>query len=238
MFTETEKYESGKNSHKMMKLLLDEWEYLKLGTVDWPFSQGAFDDFVQGVNAQKTDGPTKDERVRKAAVQYRRIKEINAVRNDYIETLIFEKNKNVLPTLRHGRLVDFFISGKSFDQKVSRGPTNEFKKEFGVKWKSHAIEHPEVVAEYLYSFQDEGRFGADSRLLVVYLDPDVSIDEITSIIEKTDLQDPLEVTFVYSHENQDEKMTYKVTCFVILLYSPDPPESPSEMIAGETVEAN
>ncbi len=106
------------------------------------------------------------------------------------------------------------------------------------QWKSHAAEHPEVVAEYLYSFQDEGRFGADSRLLVVYLDPDVSIDEITSIIEKTDLQDPLEVTFVYSHENQDEKMTYKVTCFVILLYSPDPPESPSEMIAGETVEAN
>ena len=41
----------------------------------------------------------KDEKVKIAAVKYRRIKEINTVRNDFIETLIFEKNENILPTL-------------------------------------------------------------------------------------------------------------------------------------------
>ena len=63
-----------------------------------------------------------------------------------------------------------------------------------------AIKKPELVAEYLYKFQDEGRFGADPRLLVVYIDEDVSIDKIREIINKTDLNNPLEINFAYKHK--------------------------------------
>jgi len=100
-----------------MDVLIKEWQSLKLGDITWPFSQGAFDEFVQRVNSEKENGFVKDEKVKVAAVKYRRIKEINTVRNDFIETLIFEKNGNILPTLNHRRGVDFFINGISFDQK-------------------------------------------------------------------------------------------------------------------------
>lgn len=216
MFTRTKKYESGKDSHNMMNVLLEEWEKVKLGQIAWPFSQGDFDGFVQRVNAEGISGFEKDEKVKVAAVKYRRIKEINTVRNDFIETLIFEKNKNILPTLNHRRSVDFFINGVSFDQKVAKSPTAEFRRDFSDEWKQYAVDHPEKVAEYLYRYQDEGRFGADSRLLVVYLDEDVSIETIAQTIDEIDLQEPIEVTFDYYHKTQGTK-TYKVNCFIILL---------------------
>jgi len=220
LFSQTEKYKSGKDSYSTMNVLLGEWEKLKLGNIAWPFSQGDFDGFVQRLNAENSDGFQKDEKVKHAAVKYRRIKEINTVRNDFIETLIFEKNKNILPTLNHRRGVDFFINGISFDQKVAKSPTNEFKRDFGENWKEYAVQNPHKVAEYLYKYQDEGRFGADSRLLVVYLDEDVSIEKIANIIEKTDLENPLEINFEYTHNKgkPTEKIkTYKVNCFIILL---------------------
>jgi len=218
IFKTTSKYKSGKDSHTMMNVLLDEWKKIQLGDLAWSFSQGDFDGFVQRLNAEKISGYEKDEKVKLAAVKYRRLKEINTVRNDFIETLIFEKNENILPTLNHRRSVDFFINGISFDQKVAKSPTNEFKRDFKEDWKNYAIEHPEKVAEYLYKYQDEGRFGADSRLLVVYLDEDVTIERIAKIIQETDLDEPLEITFEYNHKNQGTK-TYRVSCFVILLYN-------------------
>lgn len=218
LFRTTDKYRSGKESFATMNLLLDEWKKINLGEVAWAFSQGDFDGFVQRLNAEKISGYEKDEKVKFAAVKYRRLKEINTVRNDFIETLIFEKNENILPTLNHRRSVDFFINGFSFDQKVAKSPTNEFKRDFGESWKEYAIKHPEKVAEYLYKYQDEGRFGADNRLLVVYLDEDVSIERIAEIIQKTNLDEPVEITFEYNHKTQGAK-TYRVGCFVILLHN-------------------
>lgn len=220
LFSQTEKYKSGKDSYSTMKILLSEWERLKLGNIAWPFSQGDFDGFIQRLNSENCDGYQKDEKAKNAAVKYRRIKEINTVRNDFIETLIFEKNINILPTLNHRRGVDFFINGISFDQKVAKSPTNEFKKDFGDNWKDYAIQNPHKVAEYLYKYQDEGRFGADSRLLVVYLDEDISIEKIAETIENTDLQNPLEINFEYTHNKgkpTEKNKTYKVNCFIILL---------------------
>jgi len=217
IFKETEKYKSGKEANNAMDVLIKEWQNLKLGDIAWPFSQGAFDDFVQRINSEKENGFAKDEKVKVAAVKYRRIKEINTVRNDFIETLIFEKNNNILPTLNHRRGVDFFINGISFDQKVSKSPTNEFKRQFKDEWRQMAIKKPELVAEYLYKYQDEGRFGADPRLLVVYIDEDVPIDKIREIINKNDLNNPIEINFTYKHKNLGEK-NYKVPCFVILLH--------------------
>ncbi len=218
IFKTTEKYKSGKEADNAMNVLIKEWQSLKLGSIAWPFSQGAFDEFVQRVNSEKENGFIKDEKVKVAAVKYRRIKEINTVRNDFIETLIFEKNNNILPTLNHRRGVDFFINGVSFDQKVAKSPTSEFKRHYKDNWREVAINKPQLVAEYLYKFQDEGRFGADPRLLVVYIDEDVSIDKIREIINKTDLNNPVEINFTYRHRNLGEK-NYKVPCFVILLHN-------------------
>ena len=218
IFKQTEKYKNGKEADNAMSILIEEWNSLNLGIINWPFSQGAFDEFVQRINSEKETGLVKDEKVKTAAVKYRRIKEINTVRNDFIETLIFEKNQNILPTLNHRRGVDFFINGVSFDQKVAKSPTGEFKKHYKENWREIAISKPELVAEYLYKYQDEGRFGADPRLLVVYIDEDVSIARIRQIINETDLNNPIEINFSYKHKNQGEK-NYKVPCFVILLRS-------------------
>ena len=218
IFKTTDKYKNGKEANSAMEVLIKEWQSLKLGDIAWPFSQGAFDNFVQAINSEKNNGFTKDEKVKVAAVKYRRIKEINTVRNDFIETLIFEKNDNILPTLNHRRGVDFFINGISFDQKVAKSPTQEFKRDFKDNWREQAIQKPELVAEYLYKYQDEGRFGADPRLLVVYIDEDVSIGRIKETIDKTDLNNPIEVNFTYQHKLDGEK-NYKVPCLIILLHN-------------------
>ena len=218
MFKGTDKYKSGKEANDVMEVLIGEWQSLNLGEISWPFSQGAFDTFVQRINSETKDGTVKDDEVKTAAVKYRRIKEINTVRNDFIETLVFEKNDEILPTLNHQRGVDFFINGISFDQKVAKSPTNEFKTHFKDKWREEAIKNPGLVAEYLYKHQDEGRFGADSRLLVVYIDEDVSIGRIGEIMDNTDLTKPIAVNFTYDHQTTDKK-NYQVSCFVILLHN-------------------
>lgn len=218
IFKETSKYRNGKEADNAMGVLIKEWRSLKLGDISWPFSQGAFDDFVQRINSERRDGYSKDEKVKAAAVKYRRIKEINTVRNDFIEVLVFEKNENILPTLSHRRGVDFFIDGVSFDQKVAKSPTNEFKRDFKEKWREVAIKSPALVAKYLYEYQDEGRFGADPRLLIVYLDEDIPIDKIRQIINEADLTSPVEINFTYKHRLSGEK-NYKVPCFVILLHN-------------------
>ncbi len=220
IFKSTKKYESGKDSFRNMKILIQEWENLKLGSVAWPFSQGDFDGFVQRINSQAIEGFAKDEKVKSAAVKYRRIKEINTVRNDFLETMIFEKNQNIIPTLSHRRGVDFFINGVSYDQKVAKSPTKKFIKDYGENWKDVAASHPEKVAEYLYKYQDEGRFGSDSRLLVVYLDEDVEIQRIAEIVKSVDLEKPLKVNFCYTHNKgkpTEKDVDYQVNCFVILL---------------------
>ena len=240
LFTETEKYRRGKVADKTMQLLLEDWNTMRLGKVRWPFSQGDFDGFVQRVNVEQSVDLMKDEKVKKASVKYRRIKEINTLRNDFIETLIFEKNPNILPTLSHRRGVDFFINGEQYDQKVGSSPTRQFIEDFGkgeegvgdrvslrntvVKdvgmplWKKTAINNPDLVAQYLYTFQDEGRFGADQRLLVVYIDEHVTVKRMREILDEVDLTNPLEVEFEYKHKNHGVRR-YKTKCFVILLHN-------------------
>lgn len=216
IFMRSEKYKRGLDGQNTIKILLDEWQNLGFGNLEWPFSQGAFDNFVQSINSENIDRISKDEKVKNAAVRYRQIKEINTERNDFLESLIFAKNPNIIPTLSHSRGVDFFINGISFDQKVSRSVTNEFKKDFGNKWREKALKEPHLVAQYLYSYQDEGRFGYAPRLFVVYLDEDISPLEVKDIITNTNLKNPLDITFTYKHKDIGNR-TYKTQSFVILL---------------------
>lgn len=216
IFKETEKFQRALQAENTIKILLNEWKELGLGEVKWPFSQGAFDGFVQRINSGKSSRTIKDKEVRDAALRYRRIKEINTERNDFLESLIFEKNKNIIPTLSHSKGVDFFIDGISFDQKVSRSVTDKFKEDFKENWKVKAIEDPALVAKYLYEQQDEGRFGCSPRLYIVYLDEDISPIAIKESIEKIDLDNPMDITFTFKHKSTERK-TYKTQVFVILL---------------------
>lgn len=218
IFQKTSKFTNGLKGEETIIILINEWEALNLGNISWPFSQGQFDNFVQSLNSENSSRNEKDDKVKGAAVRYRRIKELNTERNDFLETLVFLKNRNIIPTLSHSRGVDFFIDGISYDQKVARSPTNEFKQDFGENWKQTAIENPSLVARYLYQNQDEGRFGASPRLFIVYLDEEITPIRIKEIIENTSLENPLEITFDYKHKSTG-KQTYRTEAFVILLHN-------------------
>ncbi|MFH1607207.1 MAG: hypothetical protein ABIC91_07695 [Nanoarchaeota archaeon] len=214
LFKSSNKYANGKNAKKRFKVLIKEWTDLNLGEIKWPCSQGNFDEFVQRVN--NSSELEKDKLVSKSAIKYRRMKELNTVRNDFLETLIFEKNENILPTLKHTRGTDYFIGGESFDQKVSKSPTDEFKRKYEVDWRVKAITNPKIVAQFLYTYQDEGRFGADNRLLLVYLDEVISSNKIEQAINKINLKTPIKVKFSYQHAKLGKK-NYEVKCFIIIL---------------------
>src|SRR3990167_8953699 len=79
IFKETEKYISGKEADNAIDVLIKEWQSLKLGDIAWPFSQGAFDEFVQRVNSENSTGLVNADNVKVAAVTYRRVKAINTV---------------------------------------------------------------------------------------------------------------------------------------------------------------
>ena len=77
LFKTTEKYKLGKKAYAIMNRLFEEWNKLKFGEIKWSVSQGEFDRFVQTVNAKNLSRTDKDKSVKREAVKYRRIKEIN-----------------------------------------------------------------------------------------------------------------------------------------------------------------
>lgn len=216
MFKETEKYKNGKNAESLYQELIKRWDTSKLGPIKWPCSQGQFEALVQEINNQNgLDDREKDKKVELAAVQYRRMKELNTARNDFMETEIFERNPEILPTLAHRRGTDYFIEGEAFDQKVAASPTTQFQKKYGENWREQAKTHPEEVAKYLYEYQSEERFGSEPRLLIVYLDQDVSLEKTKAALNDLDFSKPIELEFDFKHKAGIKK--YKTKCFVILL---------------------
>ncbi|MCY3853807.1 MAG: hypothetical protein OXF77_00840 [Thaumarchaeota archaeon] len=222
MFKKTDKYNSGKNAYDRFKLLETEWRNLGLGEIKWPFSAGQFDNYIQQVNKQNNSGLSKDKEVKKNAVRFRRIKEINTCRNDFLEYLIFERHQNLIPTLTHQYGVDFFVDGIQYDQKVSKSPTAQFQKDFGsdAKGIKKAIKNPQLVAKYLYERQDENRFGDNPRLLIVYMKENISIDRVKQILQNTTFNNPLQINFQYPLDKKDKAKPcqYRTQCFVVLLH--------------------
>ena len=220
LFKESEKYKNGKSSEQALDILLEEWENKEFGSVEWPFAQApnSFDNFVQRVNNKNIGRDEKDKRVIDASVRYRRIKEINTTRHDFIETLIFEKNKNIMPTLVHSKGMDFFIDGVQFDQKISKSPTKEFVRDFNCSENIQEAceENPAEVAKYLYTYQNEIRFDYKPRLYVVYLEENIEAKKIKEIVDRTNLEIPLDISFSYEFKNAGIK-TFKTKCFIILL---------------------
>ena len=217
LFEKTEKYRVGKYSANDIKEMMEQWNKLQLGKLDWPFQPIAFDQHVQDINTKKSlTEAEKDDILKKEIVMFRRIKKINTARNDFIEFLIVTNNENVTPTLKHSRGVDFYINGCPFDQKVSRSVTKEFINDYGDNWREAAKKHPEIVAKYLYKYQDAARFGAEPRLLVVSLDEDITEDEIYNCVINTDFTKPVHISFDYKHSD-DKIVKYDVDCYIILL---------------------
>ena len=63
IFKSLPKYQNGLKGEENIAILLKEWHALGLGALNWPFSQGQFDNFVQTLNAETNTRSEKDEKV-------------------------------------------------------------------------------------------------------------------------------------------------------------------------------
>ena len=218
LYKNTDKYIHSKRSYNLLKKRIKEWNDLKLGKIEWPFSPMAFDSHIRSINSMTISSKEKDQLIIDEVIRFRRIKEINTLRNDYIEYLIVENNDNIIPTLKHNKGIDFYIEGIPYDQKVSRSPTKKFIEDFkDINYKTYAIKNKNKVAEYLYKYQDSERFGYNNRLLVVYLDQDVTDKDIEGCFKEVDFSKPIHLNFTY--DLKGSKKEYQTNCYVILLYT-------------------
>lgn len=217
LFSETEKYKYIKGCKKAVDKAIKDWKSLHLGEFDWPFGAMNFDQHVHQLNRRDDiSEEEKDQILAQETIKFRRIKDINALRNDYIEYLIFQ-NENVIPTFGNNRGVDFYIDGRPFDQKVSKSVGRAFMDYYGDSYREKAISEPYLVAQSMYQNQDEERFGSEPRLLIIYLDSDVSSSQIEEQLSNIDFSHPMEIDFDYKHAG-GEVITYQTKCFVVLLH--------------------
>lgn len=219
MFFYSEKYLHGLDCQNRIDYLINDWHRNRLGEIKWPFAAMNFDGYVARLNREPNlTEIEKDDIISNDVIKFRRIKDINTCRNDYIESLIVKYNDNIIPTFRHSRGVDFYIDGIPFDQKVSRSVGRNFIDEYGKDYYSIAINRPDLVAKSLYENQDEERFDAQPRLYVVYLDNDTTSESIEQSIIETDFQDPFDIEFEYVHSNS-ETLLHRTYCYVVLLHN-------------------
>ena len=223
MFFKSEKFLRGLKSKGRIDFLTEDWHNNTLGKIEWPFAAMGFDGYIAGINRRADlSEREKDEIAARGTVRFRRIKDINTCRNDYIESLIVYHNSNIIPTFGHNRGLDFYINGQPFDQKVSRSVGKSFIRTYGDGYRSIALNRPELVAVSLYENQDEERFDQDPRLYIVYLDSDISSKSIERSIIETSFEKPTEVFFNFTHSNGrvTEHRTY---CYVLLLHNRNAP---------------
>lgn len=217
LFLSSDKYKYCKECAVLVDQAIKHWEDKGLGTIAWPFSAQAFDQRVHMINNSDMSEEDKDATLCSDVIKFRRIKDINAKRNDYIEYLIFTHNDNVIPTFGNNRGVDFYINGEPFDQKVGKSVGKAFIEKYGESYRQIALEQPELVAISLYENQDESRFGDEPRLLIAYLDNDVTSEDIEKCIKKADLKNPIQIEFDYFHSKNTSK--HHITqCYLILLH--------------------
>lgn len=213
MFFKSEKCILSKQKKDKIDLAIHQWKELGLGEIKWPFAAASIDNYIHKLNrSEKIPEQEKDKIISKDIIRFRRIKEINQLKNDYIEYLVIHNNENVIPTFGNKRGVDFYIDGLPFDQKVSKSVGSDFIKEYGDDYRTVAIESTSLLAKSLYEHQDAQRFGSEPRFLVVYLDTDLTSDEIEDLLKSLDFSSPMNIAFEYKGNK------YKTTCYLILLH--------------------
>ena len=218
MFFESEKSKNNKEKKEKIDIAISEWKKMGFGELKWPFAAGDIDNQVHRLNRRDDiSGEEKDIILSDAIIRFRRVKEINQLKNDYIEYLVIKNNDNVIPTFGNKRGTDFYIDGVPFDQKVSKSVGGDFKEKYGDDYRSVAINHPELLAQSLYEHQDPDRFGAEPRFLVVYLDTDMDSDEIEGLLKGIDFSVPMSFDFEYGEKN-GVKSVFHTSCYLILLH--------------------
>lgn len=202
LFFESNKCLVNQKKKEKIDAAINEWKELGLGELKWPFAAADIDNQVHKLNRRDDlTGPEKDKMISDDIIRFRRIKEINQLKNDYIEYLVILHNDNVIPTFGNKRGTDFYIDGIPFDQKVSKSVGSDFIKKYGDDYRLVAINDPQALAVSLYEHQDPDRFGADPRFLVVYLDTDLSSSEIEILLKNIDFSNPMDVKFEYKSKN-------------------------------------
>lgn len=217
MYNECPKYKAGLHSKEGIDDAMENWGTHNLGEFVWPFSAMNFDKRVVSINRMLISEEEKDDLIASEVIKFRRIKDINTMRNDYIEYLITIHNNNIIPTLTHRRNVDFYIDGNPYDQKVSKSVGGDFMNQYGDNYREIAIEHPELVAKSLYEHQDGERFDAQPRLYIVYLDADISNEQIEFLLSNIDFNTPYQIEFDYLHAGVIEH--HETHCFIVLLHN-------------------
>ena len=217
MFKNTDKYAYISACREMIDDAISAWEEKQLGDFKWPFSAMNFDKHVHKLNRNsELNEDEKDAIISQESIMFRRIKNINTLRNDYIEFLIFQ-NESVIPTFGNNRGVDFYINGMPYDQKVSKSVGKAFQNKYGDNYRDVAINNPSLVAISMYENQDEERFGEEPRLLIIYLDSDVTSNKIEEQLKNIDFNKPMQIEFKYKHSNNN-LLVHRTECFVILLH--------------------
>lgn len=217
MFFHSEKFLHSCQCKDEIDYLINNWNQHNLGEIEWPFSAMTFDAHVARLNRLDCSEEEKDDILAFDTIKFRRIKQINTCRNDYIEGLIVFHNDNIIPTFRHSRGVDFYIDGMPFDQKVSRSVGRNFIEDYDDYYQV-ALNHPELVAKSLYEHQDEERFDDQPRLYVVYLDSDVTSESIERCINESNFGAPINIEFEYTHSNNNV-LSHRTECYIILLHN-------------------
>ena len=218
MFFESEKYKTNKNKKEQIDQAIDEWKELGLGELNWPFAAAAIDNYVHRLNRRDDiSEQEKDKIISSDIIRFRRIKEINQLKNDYIEFIVVSYNDNIIPTFGNKRGTDFYIDGLPFDQKTSKSVGKDFIAKYGENYRKTAIDNPALLARSLYENQDSERFGAEPRFLVVYLDSDLTSDELEKLLKGIDFSKPLKFDFDYK-DREGNINRYTTECYLILLH--------------------
>lgn len=217
LFTGSAKYQKCKQSGEQISTLIADWDRANLGKFEWPFSPNLFDQYVRQLNDKNLSGEEKDREIAFNAIKFRRIKELNKRRNDYIEYLMFRACDDLIPTFTNKSGVDFYIGGYPFDQKVSRGVSKNFIDEYGDNYRQIAINNPQAVAVSLYENQDSERFDHEPRLYVVYLDEALGVADLENSLSHINFTKPYDIHFRYN-DADGKPVLYKTKCYIILLY--------------------
>ena len=93
----------------------------------------------------------------------------------------------------------------------------DFITQYGDSYREIAINNPELVAKSLYEHQDGERFDAEPRLYIVYLDDNISNEQIEKLLSNIDFNKPYPIEFDYYHANVLEHHT--THCFIVLLHN-------------------
>ncbi len=217
MFKNSSKYQSGLFAQSSLLELIKSWYDKYQSEIEWPFVANNFDQFTANINRKEIEEEEKDKQIAVAAQKFRLIKEINTLRNDFVEKIIFENSESIIPTLSHSKSVDFFINGIMFDQKVSKSLGKKLIEKLNMENPMDYLKkNPHILAKWMYENQDQERFDYDYRLYVAFGDNDLEPNRIVNIIKSTNFSDPIDIEFSYKHKSSGI-LEYKTKCLVIII---------------------